>query len=419
MGRKRKKIKEKEGFKPETAKDPIDADSPEVIEAVEQFNTAQSEAIADLMDDAPDGDLPNSDRVAAPDEDTPEEITPDETEAMSQERESQPEAKEQAEESEAKAEEQPPAESTEGAKADVPESDEQPKEQPEKSVQSTESSKYLSGESFNGYTVEVITEDGARAVPLSNLVTTYQKYPETQKKYAELKPVRDLAKIARVEISQVLPLLELGIQTYAKQAGIMSGSQPPVAGTGQSMPMQQPGQMGYQGPFKDAETDEYYKESDPELYQSMHNNFRMAMEAASRIQNLELQMQRSKAEPPAPSGPSEDEVMKAFDDKILSWSGNNDYFTVPNIGEVRLTGFKNFIMKNHAGKMKLSELTPDFLSSEFVRFDPKYNLEFAKQLNEKKAKSAQNDSGMFAEGSDVRSKAVPLDEQQNHMADMF
>ncbi|MBW2411892.1 MAG: hypothetical protein JRF72_19020 [Deltaproteobacteria bacterium] len=416
MGRKRKKQKEKEGFKPETAKDPIDVDSPEVVEAVEQFNTEQSEAIADLMDDAPDEGLPDPDRTKLSDDDKADEKTSDDTKAMSQEQESQPEAKEHAEKSEAKAEEQPPADMTEEADADVPESEPEP--EPEKP---TKEPQYLSGEKFADYTVEVVSEDGARPVSLSNLVTTYQKYPETQRKYAELKPIRDLAKKAQVEINQVVPLLELGIQTYARQQGIMDGTQPPVADTGQGAPLYQPGQGGYPGPFKDAETDAYYKEADPELYASVTNSHRIAQNAISRIQQLETHIQQAKSAPaPQPSGPSEEEVQRAFDDKIMGWAGKNDYFTAPNIGEVRLSGFKNFLIKNHAGKgMKLADLTPDFLASEFVRFDPKYNLEFAKGLNQKKAQAAKNDSGMFAEGSDVRSKAVPLDEQQSHMADMF
>jgi hypothetical protein len=413
MGRKRKKIKENEGFKVETAKDPIDVDSPEVIAAVETFNEEQSNAIADLMDDADDHGLPSIDRTDI-DEGKPDDQTPSDEPAESKEQDSQPEAQESEKETEAKVEEQPPAEATPEAEASVPESDEQPKE---------EEPQFVSGEHFGDYSVEVVTEDGAKQVPLSNLVTTYQQFPNIQRKYQDLKPIMDLAESAQVDISQVLPLLEIGIQTYTKQQGIIQGTQPPVDGTftQQQTQMQtdQPG--GYQGPFKDAETDEYYKEADPEMWATTHRNFQMASNAAQRVGNLENEIRQMKTAPAQPSGPSEEEVHKVFDGKIKSWSGDHtDYFTAANIGDERLNSFKNFIIKNHAGKgLKIADLTPDFLQSEFARFDPKYNLAYMQQLATKKAKAAQNDSGMFAEGSAVRSKAVPLDEQQEHMADML
>jgi hypothetical protein len=419
MGRKRKKIKENQGFKVETAKDPIDENAPEVVEAVEKFNQEQDSAIASMMDEAPDEDLPSSNRInegeGKPDE------TPSDEPAESQEQESQPEAKEseKEEESEAKAEEQPPAEATPEAAAEVPESDEQPKEQ-----EPAKEPEFVSGENFGNYQVEVVTEDGAKSVSLSNLVTTYQQFPNIQRKYLDLKPVMDLAEKAQVQINEVLPLLELGIQTYAKQQGIMDGTQPPVDGTFTPQPA---AAGGYQGPFNDAETDAYYKEADPEIWQSMHNNFQIAQGAASRMSNLEREIQQMKTQPAVvwdknlQNQPSEEQINQAFDGKIKSWSGDHtDYFTAENIGEVRMTSFKNFIIKNHAKSgLKIADLTPEFLANEFARFDPKYNLAYMEQLAAKKVKAAQNDSGMFAEGSGVRSKAAPLDEQQGHMADML
>ncbi|MBW2411260.1 MAG: hypothetical protein JRF72_15800, partial [Deltaproteobacteria bacterium] len=379
--------------------------------AVEKFNEEQQTEIANLMDDAPDEGLPSSDRIRE-NEGKPDETPSDET--AKAEQESQPEARDPEVETEAKAEEQPPTEAQSEVEADVPESDEQPESKPA-------SRQFVSGEQYENYEVEIVTEDGAKSVPLNNLITTYHKYPETQRKWAALKPVYELAQKAQVEVNQVLPLLELGIQTYAKQQGIIQGVQPPVDGTFTSGPPATPG--GYNGPFKDAETDEYYKEADPEIWQSMHNNFRIANGAAQRMSSLENEIRQIKSAPPEkPPGPTPEEVERVFNDKIKSWAGDhNDYFTAQNIGEVRLTSFKNFIVKNHAGKgLKIADLTPEFLQSEFARFDPKYNLAYMEQLAAKKAKEAQNDSGMFAEGSGVRSvKTVPLDEQQGHMADML
>ena len=412
MGRKGKKKKQDEGFKVEKAKDPIDVDSPEVIEAVEKFNDEQQAEIANLMDDAPDDGLPKSDRITA--EPATDETPSDET--AETEQESQPEAKDPEVETEAKAEEQPPTEEAKPeVEADVPESTEQPKEEPAE----TKGLTYVSGENYADYEVEIVTEDGAKSVPLNNLITTYHKYPETQRKWAALKPVYELAEKAQVEVNQVLPLLELGIQTYAKQQGIIQGSQPPVDGTFAPQPFG--GGNGYNGPFKDAETDEYYKEADPEMWQTTHRNFQVAQNAASRVQNLENEIRQMKSAPARPAGPSEEEVNRVFDNKIKAWSGGHtDYFTAQNIGGERLTSFKNFIIKNHAGKgLKIADLTPEFLQAEFARFDPKYNLSYMEKLAAKKAAEAQSDSGMFAETSGVRSKAVPLDEQEQHMADMF
>ena len=413
MGRKGKKKKESEGFRVETARDPIDADSPEVIEAVEKFNEEQQTEIANLMDDAPDEGLPSSDRIRE-NEGKPDETPSDET--AKAEQESQPEARDPEVETEAKAEEQPPTEAQPEVEADVPESDEQPESKPA-------SREFVSGEQYENYEVEIVTEDGAKSVPLNNLITTYHKYPETQRKWAALKPVYELAQKAQVDLNQIMPMLELGIQTYAKQQGIIQGTQPPV---GDTFVPQQPGagvQGHYQGPFKDAETDAYYKEADPDLWQSMHNNFNIAHGAATRMATLENEIRQMKSAPAAPqqTGPSQEEVERVFDGKIKAWSGDHtDYFTAENIGQVRMESFKNFIIKTHAGKgLKIADLTPVFLQSEFARFDPKYNLAYMEQLAAKKAREAQNDSGMFAEGSGVRSKAVPLDEQQSHMADML
>ena len=118
---------------------------------------------------------------------------------------------------------------------------------------------------------------------------------------------------------------------------------------------------------------------------------------------------------------TEEETHKVFEGKIKSWSGDHtDYFTAANIGESRLNAFKHFIVKSHSGSgLKLKDLTPDFLQAEFARFDPKYNLAYMQNLAQKKADGAKDDSGMFAEGTGVRTHAEPLDDQQKHMSDMF
>lgn len=226
----------------------------------------------------------------------------------------------------------------------------------------------------------------------------------------------DLASKAQVNLNDVMPLLELGIQTYAKQQGIIEGSQPPVSGS-VYQPSGVPGQ--YQGPFKDAETDEYYKEADPELHSTISNLYQMAS-GVSRVE-AEINRLRQERHTPQSKGPTDEEVNKAFDGKIKAWSGDHtDYFTTPNIGEERLNAFKNFIVKSHAGTgLTMKGLTPEFLQAEFARFDPQYNLAYMQKLAQKKAGEAKNDSGMFAEGTGVRTQAAPLDEQQEHMADML
>lgn len=405
------KRKKRDPKDPTTSMDPVTPE--EAKEAEESFDADQQAEIANLLDEAPN-DLP----PAGTDEPLAEgelEEKPSDVPAE-QEQESQPEAEDSLKADEAKAEEQPLEEPE--IKADVPESKTKTEEQPT-------GPEYLSGDRYQDYTVEVITEDGAKSVPMENLVITYQKYPTIQRRYQELKPVMDLAQKAQVNVKDVLPLLELGIQTYAKQQGIVQGSQPPVDGAVYPQSVQPSGIPGqYQGPFKDAETDEYYKEADPELHASMHRNFQIAQNVMSKMSSIESEMNRIRSERQAPAesqGPSEEETHKAFDNKIKSWSGDHtDYFTAANIGEVRLNAFKNFIIKSHANSgLKIKDLTPDFLQAEFARFDPKYNLSYMQKLAAKKANDAKQDSGMFAEGSGTRTQAVPLNDQQQHMEDML
>jgi hypothetical protein len=410
MGRKRKR----DPKDPTTSMDPV---SPKEAKAAEEtFDKGQQTEIANLMDDAPDNDLPDPDRTNRQE---PED-KPSEEPAETQEQESTPEAKDSLKADEAKAEEQPPEEPE--IEVDVPESEPQTEETPAPDSETESVSEYVTGEKFSNYTVEVVTEDGAKQVPMENLVTTYQQFPNIQRKYQDLKPVMDLAEKAQVNVRDVMPLLELGIETYAKQQGIVQGTQPPVDGSVHPQSVQPSGIPGqYQGPFKDAETDEYYKEADPDLYASMHTNFAMAQNAVSKMSSIENEINRIRTERQAPPGPSAEETNRAFDGKIKNWSGDHtDYFSAPNIGETRLNAFKNFIIKSHANSgLKIRDLTSEFLQAEFARFDPKYNLSYMQKLAAKKANAAKDDSGMFAEGSGARTQAAPLDEQQGYMEDML
>jgi hypothetical protein len=250
---------------------------------------------------------------------------------------------------------------------------------------------------------------------LENLVTTYQQFPNIQRKYQDLKPIMDLAEKAKVQINNVLPLLELGIQTYAKQAGIIDGRQPVSDAT------HTPAKVGgYQGPFKDQEEDDYYKEVDATMHgiiQRLHAGNQGSPEVAS----LRAEIDGLKTQMSAPAPQDEAQAQEAFEGKIKGWSGDHtDYFSAPNVGEVRLNAFKNFIVKSHSGSgLKIKDLTAEFLSGEFARFDPKYNLAYMEGLAQKKVGQAKDDSGMFAEGTGVRSTVAPLDEQQEHMTDML
>ncbi len=231
------KKKEDEGFKPEKAKEPISADSPEVVEAVAKFQEEQQAEITDLMDEAYDEDAPAPQPEPEADMEASESKTPSDHPAKA-EQESQPEAQDSEKATEAKAEEQPKADETPATDTDVPETSTE-----QEQTQETQP-EYLTGESYDKYQVEIVTEDGAKQVPLSNLVTTYGKYPQIQRKYQELKPVMDLAQKANVQVNQVLPLLELGIQTYAREQGIVQGHQPPVDGT-----MRQPRELSKRIPW--------------------------------------------------------------------------------------------------------------------------------------------------------------------------
>lgn len=396
MARKKKKEqKEEKGFDPTTTKEDFAEDSPEVIEAVEKFNTEQQAHMADLDDDA---------TLESLEQKPPEK--PAEKEPQSQ----PPEAKEpEQEKEEAIAEEQPPGE-TPKPEAAVPDS--KPKEE-----EAPKTPDFVSGDRFGDFNVEVVSDDGARSVPLGNLVTTYQQFGHLQRKYQEVKPLFDLVEKAGYKPIDTLPLVELGIQAYLKQQGIIDGTQPPVD---RSKPVA-PG--GYQGPFKDAEQDAYYLEVDPDHHASMHRMYEMA--GGHKITKLEAEIENLKkrsSEPPPPGAdPAKmEEAQQAFEGKIKGWSGDHtDYFTAPNIGEARLNAFKNFIIRNHAASgLKIKDLTPDFLAAEFARFDPRYNLEYMRQLAAKKASDGKEESGMFAEGTGMRTQAEPLDEQQKHMADM-
>lgn len=393
-----------------TASEVIEEGSKEAIEAAAEHDKTQSEAMADLLDISPEPE------IKPPDETPPAEVKPDETppaKPAEQEPQGQPaKAKEpEQEKPQAIAEEQPPGESPTPAQAAVPDSKPKKEETPK-------ATDFVSGDRFGDFTVEVVSDDGAKSVPLGNLVTTYQQFGHLQRKYQEVKPLFDLAEKANVRVQDTIPLLELGIQTYIKQQGIVDGTQPPVdkikpAGPGE-----------YQGPFKDAEQDAYYLEVDPDHHAAMHRMYDMA--GGNKVAKLEAEVEglkkmRMTPLPDAPDPAAQQDAQKAFDGKIMSWSGDHtDYFTAPNIGEARLNAFKNFIIRNHAQSgLKIKDLTPDFLAAEFARFDSRYNLEYMKRLANKKAADGKNESGMFAEGTGIRTQAEPLDDQQKHMVDMF
>ena len=435
----KRKKKDPAVFDPTTAKDPAAEGSKEVVEAVEKFDKEQTDFIDSMTDEAPDNVFPLADGVepdTKPAEAKPDE-KPSEKPATPQEQKSTPEAKDLEKDTKAKAEGKPAEEP--GLKVDVPElkpdekpaevkPDEKPEVKPEvkpadgkpDEKPAAKEPEHLTGERYGEFTVEVVTEDGAKQVPMENLVTTYQQFPTIQRKYQELKPIMDLAGKAQVDLNDVMPLLELGIQTYAKQAGIVDGTQPPVADKIDVKPAQAD---GYQGPFKDQEQDDYYKAADPDLWGTLRNNHQAAQAATSRIGNIEAEMTRLRTERMSPQRDpaAQEKAEKFFEDKIKTWSGDHtDYFSAVNIGEQRLTAFKTFIVKNHAGSgLKLNDLTPEFLSGEFARFDPKYNLAYMQNLAQKKADGAKDDSGMFAEGTGVRTQSEPLDEQQEHMTDMM
>ena len=406
MSKRKAKQKEEKGFDPSTTKEEFAEDSPEALEAAEKFREEQAAHMADL-DEYRSEPEPDKEPVKTP-EDKPAEPEP----------EGEPEAEEKSGEKEAKAEEKPAAEEEPEPPAEHSAEGESPYVEPE----------FIPGDRFDGYTVEVITEKGSKRVPVTNLVTTYTKYGELQRKHLDAKPIFDLAEKAGVPISQVYPLLEIGIQTYMKQQGIVDGTTPPVIATAPPShvsPPQPPG--SYDGPFNDAEQDAYYKEVDPDLHATMHRMYQMARSAGGGGEIAALRqeiaaLKQARTAPPDPGAEQMkyEEATKRFDDIVLKWSGDHtDYFSQPNIGPARLNGFKNFIYNEHKNSgLKLKDLTPKFLQAEFARFDPSYNYEYLTKLAQKKAAEAKSDSGMFAESTGVRSKADPLDEQQKHMADI-
>jgi len=391
----------------ETAATVIEEGSKEAVEAAATLDKTQQAEMADLLDDsiAPEAAEPaeTPPAEAAPEQKPPEK--PAESEPVSP-----PEkAKEPEPDLTTGTEEQPPGE-TPKPEATVPDS--KPKKEPD----------FVSGDRFEDFTVEVVSDDGARSVPLGNLVTTYQQFGHLQRKYQEVKPLFDLVEKAGYKPIDTLPLVELGIQAYIKQQGIVDGRQPPVSDTRPPAPGE------YQGPFKDAEQDAYFLEVDPDHHASMHRLFDMAS-GGGKVAQIEAEIENLKRARSAPLPPEADpnvqakmaEAQQAFEGKIKTWSGDHtDYFTAPNIGEARLNAFRNFIIRSHAKSgLKIKDLTPDFLSAEFARFDSRYNLEYMKRLASKKAADGKEESGMFAEGTGVRTQAEPLDEQQKHMVDLL
>lgn len=414
MSKKRAKKKEEAGFDPATTKEEFNPEAPEAIEAAEKFEEEQQAHMADLDFDVPE-QKPEA-KKAEPAEKPPEK-------PADKEQQSQPGKAEEPElDKQAKAEDQPPGEEPK-LKADDPDSQAKPPEEKPADKEEPKEAEFVAGDRFTNFQVEVVTDEGAKSVPLGNLVTTYQQFGHLQRKYQEVKPLFDLVEKAGYKPVDTLPLVELGIQAYLKQQGIVDGSQPPVGATRPVVP-QAP--SGYQGPFENQEQDDYYKEVDADMHATMHRMYQMASgggkvaQLEQEISNLKQMRSAPPAADPADAERVNQEAQKAFDDKILTWSGDHtDYFTAAHIGETRLNGFKNFILRSHAqAGLKIKDLSPDFLSAEFARFDPRYNLEYMQKLAGKKAADGKSESGMFAEGTGVRGAAEPLDEQQKHMADM-
>jgi hypothetical protein len=273
-------------------------------------------------------------------------------------------------------------------------------------------------------TYEVIGKDGVKQIPVSNLITTYQQFPELQRRYTAVKPLVELAEKTGLPANQILPFLELGIKTAMEQQGKPtsgSGAAPSMAPS--AVPGAPADPNAYNGPFKDAKEDTYYKELDPgfhasqwRLWNAVSSRPAVDSDLRQKVEGiLQFVNERANSERQAAEQEMVNRGVEAVDKRIQQWSGDkNDYFSDPKVGKQKTDSFREFLF-NRFPEVKIADLSPEFLSAAFAQFDPKYYNGYLMRLSRQ-----QSGQRIFVEGGAQRGAGpAKLTDQQEAMADMM
>ena len=251
---------------------------------------------------------------------------------------------------------------------------------------------------------EIKGPEGMRMVKASDLVNTYQQFSSLQQQHLAVKPIIDLSRESRVPLEQIFAYTIYGIKKAhetAKGKG-EAGAGPQAAGE-------------YQGPFDNAETDAYMKESDPKMHASMWTLYRQNTDLRNALDGVRQKISSREAREAEQGEQSvvgqANKVMKDFTD------AHKNYFADEQV----LKNFKTFLGTKYS-EVALDKLDPPFLNAALMHYDPKYFAVFsAEQAKTTEEKKREEERSAFGESGDVRSTTVTpqLTEQQEHMADML
>lgn len=262
---------------------------------------------------------------------------------------------------------------------------------------------------------KVVTNDGARDVPLKDMVTTYQQYGNLQKQHLVVKPILEFARDNRMPADLIFPVFAKGI------AALQEENQASAAGPG---PGQPPATDGYTGPYKDEAQEKYFRERDNDMHEIIMRQHQTMQDMGQKVQQLSSQQQPAPVQQQHAAAPAVDvESLKSqFKEKVDAWSKPySDYFKPDEQGNSeRLNAFMNYVGTNFPN-WRVSQLTQAQLSAAFAGFDEAYYTEaMKKHAGQYKQNLENQEAGAFAESDTTpRVDAPALGEQEQEIADMF
>ncbi|MBW1723132.1 MAG: hypothetical protein JRJ78_13885 [Deltaproteobacteria bacterium] len=325
-----------------------------------------------------------------------EEGTESETEASDKEQEGQP-----ADETEAKDEEET------SSRDDNKTSEEEGKEKDESETQ-TQDQEGLTDQQEEEYRVKL--PDGTeRDVPVKDLVTAYQQVANYQRLHQGIKPLLDVSQEYQLTPQQIMEFFSLGVQTAAEREQGHAGPQDQAAaGT-------QPQQ--YDGPFKDAEEEAYFKEADPAMYDLIMRQHQTVKQLQDQLRTVSDTTQSITSEREQALYRQRKErvegVYKSLADRHPKLLGTPE----------GMQAFQQWIAMSHFARTPVDDVSVELLETALSQYNPEYYKRHLvdQALLEQKEREKQ-EQATFAETEDVRTggdRGVQVDEQQKEMMDLL
>lgn len=251
---------------------------------------------------------------------------------------------------------------------------------------------------------EIKGPDGMRMVKASDLVNTYQQFSSLQQQHLAVKPIIELSRESRVPLEQIFAYTIYGIKKAHETAKGKGETGAEHEARGQ-----------YQGPFENAETDAYMKESDPKVHASMWTLYRQNTDLRNALDGLgkKISLRESRE-----VEQGEQSIVDQANSVMGQFTGTHKkYFAEEQV----LKNFKTFLGSKYS-EVALDKLDLPFLNAALMHYDPNYFAVFsAEQAKTAEEKKREEERSAFGESGDVRgTKVTPqLTEQQGHMTDML